>query len=97
MFDLEKLGAIIAFVELAFLYVLVPVLFLWAVVGAIVIVWKLWTNPPPPPAAPAGGCTTCVQAQAVYDAMNGWERLASLAYFAAVKVGCAVFGCAFTL
>ena len=86
------IGGVVASIEIAFLYAIFPVLFIWACVGAIVILTHIRNSPPPAP-APGDRCAACTQAQAVWDDMSDLERWASLAYFTVAKVACLISGC----
>jgi hypothetical protein len=75
------------------LYFLVPLLFVWAIVGAIIFAVHLWGTPPPPPPNTPPNCRLCAQWQAVWDSMGNFERAMASAYYLALSAVCIAMGC----
>jgi hypothetical protein len=95
--DVGRFLGLVDFGLIGLIYVVVGVLFLWAIVGAIILAVHLWQSPPPPPANTPPDCRFCAQAQAVWDGMSNFERAASGAFYLALVAACMIMGCTLIL
>jgi len=67
------------------------IIVVWSGVGFLVAVFEFYNQPPRRPAT--GACGTCSDLQALWNSLNGFEKLLAFPNFFLAKVVCDSQGC----